>query len=63
VCRWDPEANGGIVLETFRVASAAISGQESHDGWVGNLEGSVALAYAPYGPRGWDVSLGIRAED
>jgi len=45
------------------VASAAISGQESHDGWVGNLEGSVALAYAPYGPRGWDVSLGIRAED
>jgi hypothetical protein len=35
----------------------------SHDGWVGNLEGSIALAYAPYGPRGWDVSLGVRAED
>jgi Legionella pneumophila major outer membrane protein precursor len=41
----------------------SISGQESHNGWVGNLEGSIALAYAPYGPRGWDVSLGVRAED
>jgi Legionella pneumophila major outer membrane protein precursor len=41
----------------------SISGGESHDGWVGNLEGSIALAYAPYGPRGWDVSLGVRAED
>jgi hypothetical protein len=41
----------------------SISGQDSHNGWVGNLEGSIALAYAPYGPRGWDVSLGVRAED
>jgi Legionella pneumophila major outer membrane protein precursor len=40
----------------------SISGGESHDGWVGNLEGSIALAYAPYGPRGWDVSLGVRGE-
>ena len=41
----------------------SVSGQDSHNGWVGNLEGSIAVAYAPYGPRGWDVSLGIRAED
>jgi hypothetical protein len=40
----------------------SIVGGESHNGWVGNLEGSIALAYAPYGPRGWDVSLGIRGE-
>jgi hypothetical protein len=47
----------------FTGAPYSISGQESHNGWVGNLEGSIALAYAPYGPRGWDVSLGVRAED
>jgi Legionella pneumophila major outer membrane protein precursor len=41
----------------------SVSGSESHNGWVGNLEGSIALAYAPYGPRGWDVALGVRAED
>ena len=47
----------------FTGAPYSISGSESHNGWVGNLEGSIALAYAPYGPRGWDVSLGVRAED
>jgi hypothetical protein len=47
----------------FNGGAYSISGQESHNGWVGNLEGSIALAYAPYGPRGWDVSLGVRAED
>lgn len=41
----------------------SMTGGESHNGWLGNLEGSIALAYAPYGPRGWDVSLGVRAED
>jgi hypothetical protein len=52
------------INDTFNGSNAySISGQESHDGWVGNLEGSIALAYAPYGPRGWDVSLGVRAED
>jgi hypothetical protein len=40
----------------------SITGGESHDGWVGNLEGSIALAYAPYGPRGWEASLGVRGE-
>src|SRR5690242_14272803 len=40
----------------------SISGGESHNGWVGNLEGSIALAYAPYGPRGWEFSLGVRGE-
>jgi hypothetical protein len=47
----------------FTGAPYSISGSESHNGWVGNLEGSIALAYAPYGPRGWDVSLGVRVED
>ncbi|MGN6750113.1 MAG: Lpg1974 family pore-forming outer membrane protein [Xanthobacteraceae bacterium] len=51
------------VNDSLCCAAYSISGQESHNGWVGNLEGSIALAYAPYGPRGWDVSLGIRAED
>lgn len=40
----------------------SISGGESHNGWVGNLEGSIALAYAPAGPRGWEFSLGVRGE-
>ena len=40
----------------------SIGGQESHNGWVGNLEGSIALAYAPNGPRGWEFSLGVRGE-
>jgi hypothetical protein len=52
------------LTDTFNGAGAySISGGESHDGWVGNLEGSLALAYAPYGPRGWEFSLGVRAED
>jgi hypothetical protein len=51
------------INDTFNGAGPySISGQESHDGWVGNLEGSIALAYAPYGPRGWETSLGIRGE-
>jgi hypothetical protein len=44
------------------IGAYSMSGSESHNGWVGNVEGSIALAYAPYGPRGWDFSLGIRGE-
>jgi hypothetical protein len=51
------------VNDSLCCAAYTIGGQESHNGWVGNLEGSIALAYAPYGPRGWDISLGVRAED
>jgi Legionella pneumophila major outer membrane protein precursor len=52
------------VNDTLTESNAySIGGQEAHNGWVGNLEGSIALAYAPNGPRGWDVSLGVRAED
>jgi hypothetical protein len=51
------------INDTFNGNGAySISGQESHDGWVGNLEGSIALAYAPYGPRGWEASLGVRGD-
>lgn len=51
------------ITDTFNGAGAySITGGESHDGWVGNLEGSIAVAYAPYGPRGLEASLGIRGE-
>ncbi|MGB5182136.1 MAG: Lpg1974 family pore-forming outer membrane protein [Xanthobacteraceae bacterium] len=51
------------IADTFNGSGAySITGGESHDGWVGNLEGSIAVAYAPYGPRGWEASLGIRGE-
>jgi hypothetical protein len=51
------------INDTFNgVGPYSIAGGQSHDGWVGNVEGSIALAYAPYGPRGWEASLGIRGE-
>jgi len=51
------------IADTFNGTNVfATTGGDSHDGWVGNLEGSIAPAYAPYGPRGLEVSLGIRGE-
>jgi hypothetical protein len=51
------------ITDTFNGGNPySITGGESHDGWVGNLEGSIAVAYAPYGPRGLEASLGIRGE-
>jgi hypothetical protein len=55
--RFQTNVNG-----TLNPNAYSISGQDSHNGWVGNLEGSIALAYAPYGPRGWEFSLGVRGE-
>jgi Legionella pneumophila major outer membrane protein precursor len=40
--RFQTNVNG-----TLNPNAYSISGQDSHNGWVGNLEGSIALAYAP----------------